>query len=177
MALTAGTRIGTYVIESAIGAGGMGEVYRAHDVRLNRTVAIKVLPSAVAQDPERLARLSHEAQILARLNHPHIGQVYSFEEADGVRALVLELVDGATLAQRIDSGALSVTEALPVARQVAQALLAAHAQGIVHRDLKPANIKVRDDGAVKVLDFGLAKLATQAVVGTGGATGSDRKSV
>ena len=135
----------------------MGEVYQARDTTLNRQVAIKVLLPAVANDPDRLARFRREAQVLASLNHPHIAQIHGFEEADGVRALVMELVDGPTLADRIASGAIAIAEALPIATQIAEALEAAHEQGIIHRDLKPANIKVREDGTVKVLDFGLAK--------------------
>src|SRR5438046_8359914 len=159
MALALGFRLGPYEIQSVLGAGGMGEVYRAHDSKLNRAVAIKVLPSEVSASAERLARFGREAQILARLNHPHIAQVYSFEDSTSIRALVLELVEGPTLADRIAHGAISVADGLAIAKQIAQALKAAHAQGIVHRDLKPANIKVRDDGTVKVLDFGLATMA------------------
>ena len=135
----------------------MGEVYRARDTKLNRDVAIKVLLPAVANDPDRLARFSREAQVLASLNHPHIAQIHGFEDADGLHALVMELVEGPTLADRIARGAIPIDEALPIAKQIAEALEAAHEQGIIHRDLKPANIKVREDGTVKVLDFGLAK--------------------
>jgi serine/threonine-protein kinase len=152
-----GQWIGSYEIEACIGVGGMGEVYRAHDTKLNRQVAIKVLLPAVADDPDRLARFRREAQVLASLNHPHIAQIHGLEDASGVRALVMELVEGPTLADRIRRGAISLGESLAIARQIAEALEAAHEQGIVHRDLKPANIKVRDDGTVKVLDFGLAK--------------------
>ena len=151
-----GQRVGSYQIEAWIGAGGMGEVYRARDTKLNRQVAIKVLLPAVADDPDRLARFSREAQVLASLNHPHIAQIHGLEDA-GVRALVMELVEGPTLADRIASAAIPVGEALSIATQIAEALEAAHEQGIIHRDLKPANIKVREDGTVKVLDFGLAK--------------------
>src|SRR5471032_2048936 len=157
MALVVGTRLGPYEVLSALGAGGMGEVYRARDTKLNRDVAIKVLLPAVANDPDRLARFSREAQVLASLNHPNIAHIYGIEDADGVKALVLELVDGEDLAQRIARGAISLNEALPIAEQIADALEAAHEQGVIHRDLKPANIKVRADGTVKVLDFGLAK--------------------
>ena len=157
MALTAGTRIGPYEVISPLGAGGMGEGYRARDSRLNRDVALKVLPDAFARDSERLARFKREAQVLAALNHPHIAAIYEIEEADGVQALVLELVEGPTLADRIASGRILLDEALPIARQIADALEAAHEQGIVHRDLKPANIKITPDGVVKVLDFGLAR--------------------
>ena len=142
---------------SRLGAGGMGEVYRARDTKLNRDVALKVLPELLAADPDRLARLTREAQLLASLNHPNIAAIHGLEDSDGVRALVLELVDGPTLADRIALGAIPVPEALTIARQIADALEAAHEHGIVHRDLKPANIKVRHDGTVKVLDFGLAK--------------------
>ena len=158
MPLTAGTRLGSYEITAQIGVGGMGEVYRATDVNLGRAVAIKVLPEAFAQDAERLARFEREAKTLASLNHPNIAIIHGLERTDGVRALVMELVEGSTLADRISAGPIPLDEALPIARQIAEALEAAHEQGIVHRDLKPANVKVRDDGAVKVLDFGLAKV-------------------
>ena len=151
-----GQRIGQYLIASRIGAGGMGEVYQARDTTLNRLVAVKVLLPAIADDPDRLARFRREAQVLASLNHPHIAQIHGFEDANGVRALVMELVDGPTLADRIVSGPIPIIEALTIASQIAAALEAAHEQGIIHRDLKPANIKVREDGTVKVLDFGLA---------------------
>ena len=157
MTLSKGTRLGPYHVERLLGSGGMGEVYRAHDTTLNRDVAIKVLLPEVAADPERLSRFSREAQVLASLNHPHIAQIYGVEDAGSVPALVLELVDGPTLADRIAQGAIPIGEALPIAAQIAEALAAAHEQGIIHRDLKPANIKVREDGTVKVLDFGLAK--------------------
>ena len=159
MSLAPGTRIGAYEVVSIVGAGGMGEVYRARDTRLRRDVGVKVLPAPFADDAERLARFEREAQVLASLNHPHIAAIHGFEEHDGIRALVLEFVDGETLADRIVRGALPLDEALPVARQIADALEAAHEHGIVHRDLKPANIKITPDGVVKVLDFGLAKLA------------------
>ena len=157
MALTHGTRLGPYEITAQIGVGGMGEVYRATDTKLKRDVAVKVLPAALAADPERLARFQREAEVLASLNHPNIAAIYGLEEADQTKALVMELVEGPTLADRIAQGAISVDEALPIAKQIAEALEAAHEQGIIHRDLKPANIKVRPDGTVKVLDFGLAK--------------------
>ena len=169
MPLRAGAHLGPYEILAAIGAGGMGEVYRARDTKLGRDVAIKILPDAFAADAERLARFKREAQVLASLNHPNIGAIYGLEDADAVHALVLELVDGPTLADRIAEGPLPPDEALPIAKQIADALEVAHDQGIVHRDLKPANIKVRADGTVKVLDFGLAKLAEPAAV-TGTAT-------
>ena len=152
-----GQRIGPYQIASRIGAGGMGEVYQARDSTLNRQVAIKVLLPAVASDPDRLARFRREARVLASLNHPHIAQIHGFEDAHGVHALVMELVDGPTLADRIVCGGIPINEALAIASQIADALEAAHEQGIIHRDLKPSNIKVREDGTVKVLDFGLAK--------------------
>src|SRR6266536_2284825 len=157
MPLSAGTRLGPYEIVSALGAGGMGEVYRARDTKLDREVAIKVLPELFVSDPERVARFQREAKTLAALNHPHIGGIYGLEDAGGVRALVLELVEGPTLADRIAQGPIPLDEALPIARQIAEALEAAHEAGIIHRDLKPANIKLRPDGEVKVLDFGLAK--------------------
>src|SRR3989442_8313571 len=157
MSLAAGTRLGSYEVVALLGAGGMGEVYRAHDTRLGRQVAIKILPDPFALDPERLARFEREAHVLASLNHPNIAAIYGLEETDGVRALVLELVEGPTLADRIAEGAIPLAEALSVARQIADALGTAHEQGIIHRDLKPANIKLRPDGTVKVLDFGLAK--------------------
>ena len=157
MALTAGTRLGSYEITGQLGVGGMGEVYRATDKNLGRQVAIKVLPEAFAQDADRLARFEREAKTLASLNHPNIAQIYGLEKTDGIRALVMELVEGPTLADRIAQGPISVDEALPIAKQIAEALEAAHEQGIIHRDLKPANIKLRPDGTVKVLDFGLAK--------------------
>jgi eukaryotic-like serine/threonine-protein kinase len=155
--LAAGTRLGPYEILAPLGAGGMGEVYRARDAKLNRDLAIKVLPEAVAADPERLARFQREAQLLAALNHPHIGAIYGLVESGGVEALVLELVEGETLAERLGVGAMPVDEALAVARQIGEALEAAHEKGIVHRDLKPANVTITPDGSVKVLDFGLAK--------------------
>jgi serine/threonine protein kinase/Tol biopolymer transport system component len=157
MALAVGGRCGPYEVTAKIGAGGMGEVYRARDTRLDRDVALKILPEAFASDPERLARFEREAKTLAALNHPHIAHIHGLEESGAVRALVLELVDGPTLADRIAQGAIPIEEALAIARQIADALEAAHEQGIIHRDLKPANIKLRTDGTVKVLDFGLAK--------------------
>ncbi|MGH9385770.1 MAG: protein kinase domain-containing protein [Vicinamibacterales bacterium] len=157
MGLTRGTRLGPYEIVDALGAGGMGEVYRATDTKLKRQVAIKTLPPSLAADPDRLARFQREAEVLAALNHPHIAAIYGLEEADGAKALVMELVEGPTLADRVARGPIPLDEALPIAGQITEALEAAHDQGIVHRDLKPANIKVRSDGTVKVLDFGLAK--------------------
>ena len=157
MALTSGTRLGVYEVIASIGAGGMGEVFRARDTKLNRDVALKVLPDSFASDPDRLARFTREAQTLAAINHPNIAHIHGFEESGGVRAIVMELVEGDDLSQRIALGAIPLDEALPIAKQIADALEAAHEQGIIHRDLKPANIKLRSDGTVKVLDFGLAK--------------------
>src|SRR5262245_25540267 len=167
MTLTPGMRVGAYEVTTTIGAGGMGEVYRARDTRLGRDVALKILPDAFAGDPDRLVRFQREAQVLATLNHPNIAAIYGLEEDAAEaehhgRALVLEFVDGPTLADRIASGPIPLDEALPLARQIADALEAAHEQGIVHRDLKPANIKLRPDGTVKVLDFGLAKFLNDA---------------
>jgi Tol biopolymer transport system component len=160
MADLSGRTLGGYQLLSLIGAGGMGEVYRAHDPKLGREVAIKVLPSSVGTDPDRLARFEREARLLAALNHPHIGAIYGTAEADGVHGLVLELVDGETLTTHIARG-ISVTEALAIAAQIADALDLAHDKGIVHRDLKPDNIKITSDGVVKVLDFGIAKMASR----------------
>jgi Tol biopolymer transport system component len=167
LALTSGTRLGVYEISAPIGEGGMGQVYRATDTTLGRQVAIKILPDAFAGDAERLARFEREAKTLASLNHPHIAAIYGFEKSAGMSALAMELVEGEDLSQRIAGSAIPIDEALTIARQIAEALDAAHEQGIVHRDLKPANIKLRADGTVKVLDFGLARSAT-----TGG-TGAD----
>src|SRR6516165_8979382 len=162
MPLAIGAHLGAFEIVAAIGAGGMGEVYRARDTKLNRDVALKILPPDFALDPDRLARFKREAQVLASLNHPNIAAIHGFEDSQGVQALILELVDGPTLADRIVRGPLPFDDALAIARQIAGALEAAHGQGIVHRDLKPANIKLRSDGTVKVLDFGLAKALEQA---------------
>src|ERR1700730_13556183 len=152
MSLSVGERLGPYEILAPIGAGGMGEVYRARDTKLGRDVAIKVLPVALAQHPDRLARFEREAKVLAALNHPNIAMIHGLED----RAIVMELVDGPTLADRVASGAIPLEESLKIAAQIADAFEAAHEKGIVHRDLKPANVKVREDGTVKVLDFGLA---------------------
>jgi serine/threonine-protein kinase len=159
MTLAAGTRLGPFTVVAPLGKGGMGEVYRATDTRLNREIALKILPDAFSHDTDRLARFQREAQVLASLNHPNIGMIHGLEEATGVKALVLELVEGPTLADRLASGPMPLAEAVAAARQIADALDAAHEHGIVHRDLKPSNIKLRADGTVKVLDFGLAKAA------------------
>ena len=158
MGLAPGTRLGAYEITAAIGAGGMGEVYRARDTKLGRDVALKILPEAFTADGDRVARFRREAQVLASLNHPNIAAIYGFEDSGDTQALVLELVEGPTLSDRIAKGPIPREEALPIAKQIAEALEAAHKQGIIHRDLKPANIKVRGDRTVKVLDFGLAKV-------------------
>ena len=161
MAIPAGTRLGTYEVTAQIGAGGMGEVYRAHDSKLGRDVAIKVLPPNFANDPERLSRFQREARMLASLNHPKIAAIYGLEESGAVRALVMELVEGPTLAERIAAGPIPVDEALPIAKQITEAVEYAHDCNVIHRDLKPANIKVKSDGTVKVLDFGLAKAMSE----------------
>jgi serine/threonine protein kinase len=158
MLLSSGTRLGPYEILSALGAGGMGEVYRARDTRLGREVALKMLPDAVAQDSDRIARFKREAQVLAALNHPHIAAIDGFEEARATQFLILELVEGGTLADRLNLGPIPVGDAIAIARQIAEALADAHDKGVVHRDLKPANVALSGDDQVKVLDFGLAKL-------------------
>ena len=155
--LTPGVRLGDFEITGTLGAGGMGEVYRARDTRLGREVAVKILPSVVAGDPDRRARFERESRLLAALNHPHIAAIHSVEEIGGRLALILELVEGSTLAERLATGPIPIAEALTFARQLAEALEAAHARGVVHRDLKPSNVKIASDGAVKLLDFGLAK--------------------
>jgi serine/threonine protein kinase len=157
MALAAGARLGPYEILHRVGEGGMGEVWRATDTRLNRDVAIKVLPPAFTDDKERLARFEREARLLAQLHHPNIASIFGLEESDGARALVMELVAGPTLAERLAAGAVPLAESLSIARQIALALEEAHDKGIIHRDLKPQNIKAPIDGTIKVLDFGLAK--------------------
>ena len=166
MPLAPGTTLGPYAVTAKIGEGGMGEVYRARDTKLDRDVALKVLPQAFTSDSDRLARFEREAKVLASLNHPNIGGIYGLEESAGIRALVLEYIEGPTLADRIKQGPIPIDEALPIANQIAEALEAAHDAGVIHRDLKPANIKVKPDGVVKVLDFGLAKALE-------GDTGSD----
>ena len=159
MTLTAGTQLGHFEVVAPLGAGGMGEVFHARDTRLGRDVAIKALPPAFAQDPERGARFEREAKLLASLNHPNIGAIYGLEEFGGIRYLVLEFIDGETLDRRLSRGALPLGEALDVCRQIATAVEAAHESGVVHRDLKPANVMLTASGVVKVLDFGLAKAA------------------
>ena len=168
MSMAAGSRLGPYEISGAIGAGGMGEVFRARDTKLNRDVAIKVLPKAFAQDHERVARFKREAQVLASLNHPNIASIYGLEESAGALALILELVEGDDLSQRLRGGPIPMDEAVAIVRQIAEGLGAAHEKGILHRDLKPANIKVTPDGVVKILDFGLAKALDATASGTSG---------
>ena len=155
--MAAGFELGTYRILGPLDAGGMGEVYRALDTRLHREVAVKVLPAALSDDPDRVARLEREARLLAALNHPYIATIHGLEIAGGRHAIVMEMVEGPTLADRLSSGPLPLDMALELARQIAEALEAAHEKGIIHRDLKPANIKLTAAGTVKVLDFGLAK--------------------
>jgi serine/threonine protein kinase len=157
MTLSPGTRLGPYEIAAPLGTGGMGEVFRARDTRLNRDVALKLLPDAFAADHDRLARFRREAQVLASLNHPHVAAIYGLEESDGHLALVLELVEGQTLDARLRRGPIPIDECLAIAGQIAEGLEAAHERGIIHRDLKPANVKITPDGSVKLLDFGLAK--------------------
>src|SRR5215468_163947 len=157
MSLKPGTRIGPYEVTLPLGEGGMGVVFRAHDTKLQRDVALKLLPDHFADDSDRLLRFQREAQVLASLNHPNIAQIYGLEESTNTRCIVMELVEGETLQERLRRGPISMEEALPIAVQIAAALEAAHERGIVHRDLKPANIKLRSDGTVKVLDFGIAK--------------------
>jgi serine/threonine protein kinase len=170
--LAAGDTLGVYRIAGLIGAGGMGEVYRARDTRLDRDVALKLLPEEFAKSAERLARFQREARTLASLNHPHIAQIYGLEEQPSRVALAMEFVEGEDLAQRLERGPLPLDDILPIARQVGDALESAHAQGIIHRDLKPANVKVRPDGTVKGLDFGLAKAVDQSSgVGLGSSGG------
>src|SRR3954471_13313746 len=161
--ITTGTRLGVYEVISPLGSGGMGEVYRARDTRLGRDVAVKLLSPAFSQNPERLARFEREAQLLAALNHPHIGAIYGLEAAADTHFLVLELVEGDTLATRISAGPIPLHESLRLAREIIDALEAAHDKGIVHRDLKPSNIALTPEGHVKVLDFGLAK-ATDPII-------------
>ncbi len=157
MALEAGTKLGPYEILSPLGAGGMGEVYLANDGKLDRKVAIKVLPELMTRDKERVARFEREAKLLASLNHPNIAAIHGFDDSDGTRFLVMEYVEGETLGSHLKNGPVAVEDALDIAKQIAEALEAAHEQGVIHRDLKPANVMIREDGTVKVLDFGLAK--------------------
>ena len=157
MALQPGTRLGSFEVLGPLGAGGMGEVYRARDTRLGRDVAIKVLPESFARDPDRIARFEREARLLAAVNHPAIGAIYGAEEFDSLRCIIMELVPGETLAERISRGPMTFEEACDLSSQIAEALEAAHEKGVIHRDLKPSNIKVTPEGKVKVLDFGLAK--------------------
>src|SRR6516164_4272906 len=171
MPLAIGTQLGSHEITALLGKGGMGEVYRARDLKLKREVAIKILPEEFARDPERISRFQREAELLASLNHPNIAAIYDVEEADNSRFLVLELVEGDTLADRLRRSPLPVDEALHIAKSICEALEAAHEKGVIHRDLKPGNVKVTPDGRVKVLDFGLAKVAEEPV-GTGNASDS-----
>ena len=164
MTLARGSRLGPYEVLSLLGVGGMGEVYRARDTKLNRDVALKVLPDLFAGDAERLSRFHREGQVLASLNHPNIAHIHGLEDSQGVGAIVMELVEGPTLADRIAKGKIPLADALPIARQIAEALEAAHDKGITHRDLKPANVKIREDGAAKVLDFGLAAVSPHSEV-------------
>lgn len=157
MPIEAGTRLEHYEVTGSLGAGGMGEVYRARDTKLKRDVALKILPGQFANDAERLARFEREAQALAAINHPHIAAIYGLEHTDGMRFLVLELVEGPTLAERLNAGRMEVPEALRIATEIAEAMEASHEKGVIHRDLKPANVKLTSGGQVKVLDFGLAK--------------------
>src|SRR4029077_18342409 len=156
MGLTSGKNLGPDEILVPLGAGGMGEVYRARDSKLNRDVALKILPAMFTDDAERMTRFRREAQVLASLNHPNIGSIYGLEESNSLRVLVLELVEGPTLADRITGGAIPLEEVLAIARQIADAVAYAHEKGVAHRDLKPVNIKIAPEGNVKVLDFGLA---------------------
>ncbi|HEX2463026.1 MAG TPA: protein kinase, partial [Thermoanaerobaculia bacterium] len=167
-----GQSVAHYKVTDRLGVGGMGEVYRAHDSKLHRDVALKVLPAALAHDPDYMARFAREAMVLASLNHPNIAAVYGLEESEGATALVMELVPGDTLADRIERGAIPVEEAAAIALQIAQALEEAHEHGIIHRDLKPANIKITPEGRVKVLDFGLAKALESGSASAAGLTHS-----
>src|SRR5262249_33746741 len=167
MPITVGTDLGSYEITALLGKGGMGEVYRARDTKLKREVAIKILPEAFSLDHERVNRFQREAEVLASLNHPNIGAIYDLQQADDMRFLVLELVEGETLADRIQRGPIPVEEALYIGKHICEALEAAHEKGVVHRDLKPVNVKIPADGRVKVLDFVLAKaLETAPTAGT-----------
>src|SRR5579862_1407703 len=172
MALSTGTRLGPYEILASIGAGGMGEVYRARDTKLNRDVALKVLPEAFAQDVERMSRFELEAQVLASLNHPNIAAIYGLEESNSIRALVMELVEGPTLAERIGRGAMPLGEALRIAKEIADALEYAHQKGVVHRDIKPSNVIIASNGLVKLIDFGLARPMDATVTLDGASRGT-----
>src|SRR6201997_3989830 len=173
MSLGVGTHLGSLEITALIGKGGMGEVYRARDTKLKRDVAIKILPEEFSRDPDRVARFQREAEVLASLNHPNIAAIYDFQEAEGSRFLVLELVEGETLAERIQRGPVPVDEALPIAKSICEAEEEAHEKGVVHRDLKPANVKITPEGTVKVLDFGLAKIYAPASAASGGSATSN----
>src|SRR5437879_2721417 len=166
MSLRVGTQLGSLEIRGLLGCGGMGEVYRARDTKLKREVAIKILPEEFSRDPDRVSRFQREAELLAALNHPNIAAIYDLEEANGTRFLVLELVEGDTLAERLQRGPVPFEQALEIAKSICEALEAAHEKNIVHRDLKPANVKITPDGKVKVLDFGLAKALENAPVNT-----------
>src|SRR4051794_6044946 len=168
MSIAPGVRLGPYDVTAPLGAGGMGQVFRAHDSRLNRDVAIKVLPPEFATDPARMARFAREAQVLAALSHANIAAIYGLEESGGASALVMELVEGQTLAERIEASPIPLDEVLAIARQIGDALEAAHEKGIIHRDLKPANVKITPEGKVKVLDFGLAKAMDNDPISGGG---------
>src|SRR5262245_24511539 len=157
MSLEIGQQISSYEIKALLGRGGMGEVYRARDSKLKRDVAIKILPEEFSRDQDRISRFQREAEVLASLNHTNIGTIYDLQEANGSRFLIMELVEGETLAERIQRGPLPVDEALQIAKSICDALEAAHEKGVIHRDLKPSNVKIMPDGKVKVLDFGLAK--------------------
>src|SRR5215510_14139943 len=165
MALTIGTQLSSYEITALLGKGGMGEVYRARDAKLKRDVAIKILPEEFSSDADRVGRFQREAEVLASLNHPNIAAIYNLEESGGTRFLVLELVEGETLEERLRHGPIPVQEALTIANHICEALEAAHEKGVVHRDLKPGNVKITPDGKVKVLDFGLAKAMSGATGG------------
>src|SRR5262249_1729684 len=162
MALTIGTQLGSHEITALLGKGGMGEVYRGRDLKLKREVAIKILPEEFSRDAVRVSRFQREAEVLASLSHPNIAAIHNLEEASNVRYLVLELVEGQTLSERLQRGSVPIEESLNIARSICEALAAAHEQGVIHRDLKPDNIKIRPDGMVKVLDFGLAKIQAPA---------------
>src|SRR5215831_16389490 len=166
MALSIGTQLGSHEITALLGKGGMGEVYRARDTKLKREVAIKVLPDEFSRDTDRVGRFQREAEVLASLNHPNIAQIYGVEESSGTRCIVMELVDGETLQERLQRGPIPIDEVLPLAKQLAEALEAAHEKGVIHRDLKPANIKYSGDGLIKVLDFGLAKAFLEQQTGS-----------